>query len=325
MKRDRVIRTTVVRGFLWFAVSASLPAFAQLEPYPARPVRLIVTMAAGGTADVIARVIADQLTERFGQQVVVDNRAGAGGVVGSAIAAKARPDGYTMAFIGSSYTISPALYDLPFEPTKSLSPVARLGTASYVLTVHAGLPVASVKELVAFAKQKPGSLSFGAVGTGSFTHLASELFRITAGIDILTVQYKSGVVADLLGGHIHAYIGGMSQMMPHIRAGKVKALGTTGSVRSSALPDVPTISEAGVPRYEVSNWWGLLVPAGAPATIVEKVNKEVRVALDSPKTKKLFINEGGDVSFLAPREFGRFISTDIEKWSRVVRQANIQN
>jgi tripartite-type tricarboxylate transporter receptor subunit TctC len=302
--------------------AVAIPAFAQ--DYPARPVRLIVTMAPGGTADIIARMVADQLGNRFAQQIVVDNRAGAGGVVGSTIASKARADGYTIAFVGSSYTINTALHDLPFNPRQSLNPVARLGTAAYVLTAYAGLPVTSVKDLVSLAKQKPGTLNFGAVGTGSFTHMAAELFRMAAAIDIVIVQYKTGVIGDLLGGHIQGYIGGMSQMIPHVRTGKIKALATTGSGRSAALPEVPTVAEAGVPGYEISNWWGLLVPAGTPTSIVNRINQDVRTALESERIKNLFVGEGGDVAFLPPADFGRFLAADMDKWARVVKQANLQ-
>ena len=319
MKHVAVAAITLLVGGVAF------PALCQPPGYPTKPVRLIVTFAAGGTADIISRVIADQLTEQLGQQVIVDNRVGAGGVVGSSIAAKARPDGYTLLNVGSAYTISPALHQLPFDPIRSFNPVARVGTAPYVLTVHTGLPVNSVKDLVALARQKPGAVSFGAAGTGSFVHLATELFRIAAGIDVLIVQYKGGslVATDLLGGHTQAYIGGITQMMPHIRGGKIKALGTTGVVRSSVLPDVPTVSESGV-AYEASNWWGFLVPAGTPKPIIERLNTAISTVIVSPKTKKFFIEEGGEVAYMGPAEFGPFIASDMNKWARVVKASKLE-
>ena len=306
--------------------AAALACLSPAQTYPTKPIRLVVSFAAGGPADIISRVIADQLTERLGQQVIVDNRVGAGGVVGSTVAAKARPDGYTLLNIGSAFTISPSLYELTFDPVKDFAPVAKLGTAPYVLAVHSGLSVNTVKDLIALGKQKPGSLTFGAAGAGSFTHLATELFRMSAGIEILIVQYKGGglVMADLLGGHTQAYIGGLTQLIPHIRSGKIKALGNTGSTRSAVLPDVPTIAEAGVSGYDASNWWGLLVPAGTPRTIIDRLNKELSVVLTSAKTKKFFVDEGGDVSYLAPSEFSPFVASEIAKWARVVKEGKIQ-
>lgn len=320
----RALRIGLLRGLLFAA--GWIAGLACAQSYPTKPLRLVVSFAAGGAADIISRVIAEQLTERLGQQVIVDNRIGAGGIIGSTVVAKARPDGYTLLNVGSAFAISPSLHDLSFDPVKDFAPVAKLGTAPYVLTIHAGLPVNSVKELVALARQKPGSMTFGAAGPGSFIHLATELFRISAGIQILIVQYKGGglVTSDLLGGHTQAYIGGLTQVIPHIRSGKIKALGNTGASRSAVLPNVPTIAEAGVPGYDASNWWGFLVPAGTPKAVIEKLNKELAVVLSSEKTKKFFVGEGGDVSYLGPSEFGPFVTQEIRKWAGVVKEGKIQ-
>lgn len=320
----RALRIGLFRGLLFAA--GWIACLASAQSYPTKPLRLVVSFAAGGAADIISRVIAEQLTERLGQQVIVDNRVGAGGVIGSTVASKARPDGYTLLNVGSAFAISPSLHDLPFDPIRDFAPVAKLGTAPYVLAVHAGLPANSVKDLIALAKKKPGSVSFGAAGSGSFIHLATELFRISAGIEILIVQYKGGglVTGDLLGGHTQAYIGGLTQLIPHIRSGKVKALGNTGTTRSAVLPDVPTISEAGVPGYDASNWWGFLVPAGTPKPVIDRLNKDLTFILDSDRTKKFFVGEGGNVSYLGPAEFGLFVASEIKKWAKVVKDGKIQ-
>jgi tripartite-type tricarboxylate transporter receptor subunit TctC len=299
---------------------------AAAQTYPARPVRLIVAFAPGGAADIIGRIIAAQLTEQWGEQIVVDNRGGAGGVIGTEIAVKAKPDGYTLLLFSSAHAVNPSLYKLPYDPVKDLIPIARMAAGVSALVVHPSVPVNSVKDLVALARKNPGKLDFASGGVGSFTHLSTELFRMLAGIDIMIVQYK-GVgpsVTELLGGHTQVSISTLSAFMPHIIAGRLKVLGIGGSKRSVVLPNVPTIAEAGVPGYEASPWFGIAAPAGTPKVIVEKLNKELSVVLTAAETKKRLLDQGAEVDPMGPAEFGPFVAAEMAKWARVVKQGNIK-
>ncbi len=314
-------------GFL-LALSIALPSSLVLaaESYPSKPVRLIIPFPPGGSNDIVGRLIATKLTERLGKQVIVDNRSGAGGVIGSEVAAKSEPDGYTLLLISAAYGFNPSLYKLPFDPVKSFVPVAKLASGPNSLVVHPGVPANSVKELIALAKKEPGKLICAAAGVGSFQHLGSELFKIMAGIDFMIVQFKGGgpAMIDQLGGHSQMSLGSLIQTLPHIQSGKFRVLGTGGSKRSAILPNVPTIAEAGVPGYEATNWWGILAPAGTPKAVVDRLNKELTVILTSAETKKMFLNEGAEADHLGPAEFGPFIAAEIAKWGRVVKEANIK-
>jgi len=308
-----------------FAVALSSGIVAG-QIYPSKPVRLIIPFPPGGSNDIVGRFIASKLTERLGKQVVADNRGGAGGVIGTELAAKSEPDGHTLLIISSAYAINASLYKLPYDPAKAFTPVAKLGTGPNVLTVHPSVPVKSVKELIALAKQQPGKLNFAAAGVGSFQHLGTELFRILAGIDIAIVQFKGGgpAMIDVIGGHTQATLGSLIQFMPHIKSGKLKALGTGGSKRSVVLPDVPTIAEAGVSGYEANNWWGILAPAGTPPSIVNRLHRELSVILSSAETQKRFLDQGAEVDELGPAEFSPFIAAETAKWARVVKEGNIK-
>jgi tripartite-type tricarboxylate transporter receptor subunit TctC len=299
---------------------------AAAQSYPSKPVRLIIPFPPGGSNDIVGRFIATKLTERLGKQVVADNRGGAGGVIGTEAAAKSEPDGHTLLIISSAYAINTSLQKLPYDPAKAFTPVAKLATGPSALTVFPGLPVNSVKELVALAKEKPGQLNFAASGVGTFQHLGTELFKMMAGIDIGIVQFKGGgpAMIDVMGGHTHATIGSLIQSMPHIKSAKLKALGTGGSKRSVSLPDVPTIAEAGVRGYEANNWWGILVPAGTPGSIVDRLHKELSVILSSAETQKLFLDQGAEIDKLGPAEFGPYIAAETTKWGRVIKEGNIK-
>ncbi|HEY2918951.1 MAG TPA: tripartite tricarboxylate transporter substrate binding protein [Candidatus Binatia bacterium] len=299
---------------------------AAAQTYPSKPVRLIIPFPPGGSNDIVGRFIATKLTERLGKQVIADNRGGAGGVIGTEAAAKSEPDGHTLLIISSAYAINTSLQKLPYDPAKAFTPVAKLGTGPSALTVFPGLPVNSVKELIALAKEKPGHLNFAASGVGTFQHLGTELFKIMAGIDIGIVQFKGGgpAMIDVMGGHTHATIGSLIQSMPHIKSGKLKALGTGGSKRSVSLPDVPTIAEAGVPKYEANNWWGILAPAGTPGSIVDRLHKELSVILGSAETQKLFLDQGAEIDKLGPAEFGPYIVAETAKWGKVIKEGNIK-
>ncbi|MBU2053977.1 MAG: tripartite tricarboxylate transporter substrate binding protein [Proteobacteria bacterium] len=296
------------------------------QTYPTKPIRIIVPFAPGGSNDIIGRQIAARLTERLGKQVIVENRGGAGAVIGMELVANSEPDGYTLLLSGNAYTIAPSLYKLPYDPVKAFVPVARLGTGPAVLTIHPSVPVNSVKELIALAKQKPGKLICASVGVGTFNHLGAELFKIMAGVDFMIVQFKGGgpAAADQLGGHSQIMFGSLTLAMPHIKSEKLKALGVGGLKRSAVLPNVPTIAEAGVPGYESSIWWGIHAPAGTPKTIVDRLDKELAVILTSPETQKMFHDQGAEVDYMGPEEFGKFISAETAKWARVVKEGNIK-
>jgi tripartite-type tricarboxylate transporter receptor subunit TctC len=296
------------------------------EPYPTKPVRLLIPFPPGGSNDIIGRMVAVQLGERLGQPVVIDNRGGAGGTIGTGIAAKSPPDGYTLLLVSVAYAFNPSLYkQLSYDQANAFVPVAMLGTGPVALSVFPGLPVSSVTELIALAKAKPGQLYYASAGVGSLQHLASELFGIQAGIDIVHVPYKGGGPAtlDVVAGHAQISIGSLIQSLPHIREGTLKVLGTSGPKRSPTLPDVPTIAEAGLPGYEASNWWGILAPTGTPAEIVERLHDEVTMILNSGETHKRFEAEGAEPLAMGAAEFGAFVAAETVKWARVVKEAGI--
>jgi len=296
------------------------------DSFPIKPVRLIISFTPGGSTDIIARLIAAKLSERLGKQVVPDNRAGAGGTIGTEMVAKSEPDGYTLLFTSASHAINPSLYKLPYDPVKSFVPIAKMGSGPVVLTVHPGVPVHSVQELIALAKKQPGKLLFSSAGVGSFNHLAGELFKMMAGIDFKVVQFKSGGPAqiDTMGGHSQISLGTLTQSLPHIKSGKLKALGFGGPVRSRLLPELPTIAEAGVPGYEAIMWWGMFAPAGTPKAVVDRLNKELVVILNAEDTKKTFENQGAEADLMGLPEFSKFIEAEMAKWGRVIKAANIK-
>jgi tripartite-type tricarboxylate transporter receptor subunit TctC len=308
------------------ALVLALATTGLAQEYPAKPVRLIVPFPPGGSNDIVGRMAATQLGERWGKQVVVDNRGGAGGVIGTDLAAKAPPDGYTLLVVSIAHAVNPWLYKLTYDPIKSFTPVAILATGPNVLTVNPGLPVHSVKELIALAKQKPGELQYASAGVGTFQHLGSELFKITAGVDLMHVPFKGGgpAMIDVIGGHTKILFSSLVQALPHIRAGKLRALGTGGSTRVSALPDVPTIAEAGVPGYEAVNWWGIAAPAGTPQPIVDRLHKELTAILTSPETQKQLSSEGAEVVQMSSAAFGSFMVKELQKWERVVKEGGIK-
>ena len=256
----------------------ALTTAAAAQDYPNKAVRLIIPFPPGGSNDVVGRMIGTQLSERLGKQVVVDNRAGAGGVVGTELAASAPKDGYTILIISMAHAVNPSLYKLPYDPLKAFTPISVLASGPNVVAVHPSLPVNSIKDLVALAKQKPGELQYASAGVGSFQHLGGELFKLEAGVNMLHVPFKGGgpAMIDVVGGHTKLLFSSLVQTTPHIRSGKLKALGTGGSKRNAVLPEVPTVAEAGVPTYEAVNWWGLVAPAGTPAPIIEHLHKAVQ-------------------------------------------------
>ena len=305
-------------------LALSVPVAAQ--DYPTKPIRLIIPFPPGGSNDVVGRMIALQLGDRLGRQVIVDNRGGAGGIIGTEAASKAAPDGYTLLIISIAHAVSPWLYKLQYDPIKSFVPVSILASGPNVLVVHPSLPVHSVTELIALAKEKPGQLNYASAGIGSFQHLGGELFKLTAGINMVHVPYKGGgpAMTDVLGGYTKIMFSSMVQTTPFVLNGQLRALGTSGAKRNPALPDVPTIAEAGLPGYEATNWWGVVAPAGTPPEIVEKLHTEIAAVQESPKTKEQFAAQGADIVQMTSAEFGTFIEKEINKWERVVKEAGIK-
>jgi tripartite-type tricarboxylate transporter receptor subunit TctC len=258
--------------------------------------------------------------------VVVDNRTGAGGVIGTELAAHATPDGYTILVISIAHSVNPWLYKLPYDPIKAFTPIGIMGTGTNVLTVHPSLPVNSLKEFLAMAKEKPGELSYASAGIGTFQHLGAELFRLDAKVNLLHVPFRGGgpALVDVLGGHNKVMFSSLVQAVPHIKSGRLRALGTGGKERVPALAEVPTISEAGVPGYEALNWWGLLAPAGTPAPVIERLHKALEEAQDSPEIQAQFEKEGAATRKMSSADFGMFIESEMKKWERVVKEGGIK-
>ena len=308
------------------ALLAALPGPAAAQQYPTKSIRLIVPFAPGGSNDIVGRAIATPLSEHLGKQIIVDNRPGAGAVLGTELVANAPKDGYTLLINSLTHTINPWLYKLPFDPIKAFAPVSMIASGPIVLVVNPALPVKSVAELIALAKAQPGKLQYASAGIGTFTHLGAELFKLAAGVDLLHVPFKGGGPAaiDVIGGHTTVYFSNLLTVMPHIRSGKLRVLGVGGKQRIAQLPDVPTIAEAGVPGYEAINWWGVLAPAGTPAPIVARLHAEIAAVLNSPDVQKRLAAEGAHVVHMSSAEFGEFQAHDLERWGRVVREGGIR-
>jgi tripartite-type tricarboxylate transporter receptor subunit TctC len=304
-------------------LALSVPAFA--DDYPSRPVRLIIPFPPGGSNDVVGRLVAKYLSEKLGQQVYVDNRGGAGGTIGSEAAAKAEPDGYTLLGVSLAHAVNPALYKLNYDPIKSFTPIAIFATGPNVLVVNPELPVKSVKDLLALAKQKPGELNYASAGVGSFQHLGGELFKLMSKADIVHVPYKGGgpAMQDTIAGHVKIMFSSLVQTTPFIHSGQLRALGVGGAKRSPVLPDVPTIAEAGVEGYVADNWWGVVGPANMPAPVVDKIYAAVQAALQAPELKAQFDREGASVVVMTSAEFNEYIKTEIVKWGQVVKEGHI--
>jgi tripartite-type tricarboxylate transporter receptor subunit TctC len=307
-------------------IAAFLPMTTAAQSYPSKPLRLIIPFPPGGSNDVVGRMIAAQLATRLDKPVIVDNQGGAGGLIGAEMAAKSQPDGYTLLLISVAFAFNPAIYKLPYDPATAFTPVAMLGAGPVVIAVTSKLPVSSVKELIALAMEKPGELNYATAGIGSFQHLASELFKLQAGVDIVHIPFKGGgpAMMDVIAGNTQITIGSLIQMLPQIKAGRLKALGVGSANRIAALPDLPTISEAGVPGYEVTNWWGIVVPAGTPRSVIDRLNKDLTAIVASPETKQRFETEGSEPLSMSVDEAGRFIAAETVKWARVVKDAGIR-
>ena len=293
--------------------------------FPSKPIRLIVPFAAGGGTDIVARVIAQKLNASFKQPVIVDNRAGGGGTVGAETTVRAVPDGYTVILMSGSYATNAAIYKLPYDPVNDILPIVLIGDTSFVLALHPSVPAKSVKDLVALAKAKPGTLNYGSSGTGGIAHLSGELFDILAGTRMTHVPYKGTGPAlnDLLGGQIQLIFGSAPSTIPLVRGNRLRALGVTTTKRSPALPDLPTVAEAGVPGYEVVLWYGVLGPKKLAPAIVRRWNTEVRNVTKLPDVKERLVSEGFDIADSEPEVFEAVLKRDVQKWSKVVKDAKV--
>ena len=295
--------------------------------YPTRPVRIVVPQSPGASTDLTARVVAQRLTAALGQTVLVDNRPGAGSLIGTEVVAKATPDGHTLLVVASSLTLNPILHkNLGYDPVRDFAPITQLSSFPNMITVHPTLPVKTVKDLIALAKSKPGGLNYGSSGTATGTHLSAELFKHMTGIDMVHVPYKGGgpAVQALLGGQVHLNFATVSSVLPHVRAGKLRAVAVTTPKRSAVLPDVPTIAESGVTGYDHGPWNGFLAPAKTPRAIIARLYEETAKFLHSPDTRQFFLNEGAEPVGNKPEEFGAIIKSEIAKWSKVIQAAGIK-
>jgi len=295
--------------------------------YPTRPVRILVGFPPGSSNDLLARFVGSKLTERFGQQTVVENRPGANAIIASELTSRATPDGHTLLLMSVSHTMSAAVYaKLPYDPVKSFTPVAMLGAGPLVASAHPAFPASSVKGLIEVAMARPGALTYATAGVGGINHFGAALFSHVAGVQMTHVPYKGGApaLADVMGGQVHLMWGTMPLSLPQIRASRIKPLAVTSARRSPQLPEVPAIGEAGAPGAEISTWWGLLAPAGVPAPVLAKLNTEIAAILRQPESAQRLSAEGAEPWILTSAEFAKVIRREIEKWARVAREADIR-
>jgi tripartite-type tricarboxylate transporter receptor subunit TctC len=294
------------------------------QPWPVRPVRMIVPFAPGGATDIIARSVAQQLAARLGQGVVIENKPGAGTIVGNAEVAKARPDGYTLLFAPTPFVISQVVYpSLPYDPQRDFAPLSLLATSPFILVVNAGLAPKSLGELVAQAKAKPGSLTFASAGNGTVPHLAGELFKLRAGVDIVHVPYKGGgpALIDLVAGQVAMMFATPIEVAPHLQSGRLRVLGATAMQRLPALPEVPTLNESGYPDFEVLSFFGVLAPGGTPAEIVQRIATDLAAVMDLPEVRERFALQSASARVLGPAAFAAFLLRERDKWAEIVKRS----
>jgi tripartite-type tricarboxylate transporter receptor subunit TctC len=316
------------RQFLHLAAGAAalpvVPRRASGQAYPSRPVRLVVAFPAGLTPDIVARLVGQRLSERLGQQVVIENRPGAGGNIGTEAVVKALPDGYTLLLVGANNAISGTLYEkLNFNFIRDITPVAGIGRTAFVLVINPSFSVKSVPEFIAYAKANPGKINMASAGSGTSPQLASELFKMMAGIDWANVAYRSSLVPDLISGHVQGSITPVPTSLEYIKSGKLRALAVTSATRLEILPDIPALNEF-VSGYEASGWYGVGAPAGTSTEIVERLAKDIRSVVADPATNARLIGVGLHPQFMASAEFGKLIADDTERWGKVIRAANIK-
>ncbi|HKA40022.1 MAG TPA: tripartite tricarboxylate transporter substrate binding protein [Burkholderiales bacterium] len=298
----------------------------QAGEYPARPIRWIIPFPPGGSNDMLGRFLGTKLTERVNQQVVIDNRGGANGIIGAELAANAPADGYTLILVSTSWVMNAAVRTLTYDVEKSFDPITMIGSSPNSIVVYPGLGIKSLGELVQRAKAKPGAISYASTGVGGFNHFGGELFKKTAGVDMVHVPYKGGgpAMIDVMAGNMPVMFTSITQVLSHVRSGKIQMLAVGAAKRSSAVPDIPTVAESGYPRYEVAVWWGISAPAGTPRPIMEKLRREYNAILAEPATRSLLAGEAADSLSLTPAEFRQFVHNEKKKWTDVAKQAGIR-
>lgn len=325
------MRNKAAAAILFGVTLVGAPAQAASGPdaaaaYPSRPIRIIVGFPPGSGTDILARFVGGKLTERLGQQLVVDNRSGANGIIAAELTAKAAPDGHTLQFMSTSHTMNAAVYKLPFDAVKSFTPVGMLASGPLVLVTHPSFPASTVKGLIDLAKAKPNTLSYAVSGTGGINHFAGASFSRMSGIQLLDVPYRGGpqALTDLIAGQVQIMFATLAITHQQVKAGKLKALGVSTPRRAAQLPDVPTIAESGVPDYAMSTWWGVLAPSGVPNAIVGRLNRETAAVLTQPDTVQRLEGNGAEPAPMPSAEFARVLASEVEKWRRVARESNIK-
>ncbi len=319
-------RLAVLTGLVLCALCAPIAQTAAAENYPARPIRIIVPTGAGGITDILARIVGQRLGENLSQKVIVENRPGASGIVGSDVVAKSPPDGYTLLMVYPSHPVNPSLFaNMPYDTVKSFAPITMVSGVTLVLAVNAALPARNLQELIAMAKDKPGQLNFSSVGAGSLGHLGAELFRSLAGVNITHVPYKGAPQAMMavLSGEVSMFFDTPITILPHLKAGKVRALGVSTKTRQAVFPDVPPIADV-VPGYEVLGWNGILAPAGTPQEIIQRLNAEIVKVLRTPTVIAQLATNGVEPIGNTPQQFGAIVVADLEKWAKVIKDAGIK-
>jgi tripartite-type tricarboxylate transporter receptor subunit TctC len=306
---------------------AAMTGTSSAQGYPTKPIRMVVAFAAGGAPDIIGRIMGQKLNETLGQPVIVDNRPGATGNIGAEIVANANPDGYTVFMATLSVAISPAFYkSLPFDPVKSFVPVAMVASVPLLLVVHPSMPARSVKELIEIARSKPGAFNYASVGNGSPQHLSAELFKTTAGVNLVHVPYKGGgqATAAVLQGEVQLFFAGMPPALPHVKAGRLRGLAVSTAKRSPSAPEVPTVSEAGLPGFEADNWNAVLAPRGTPRDVVRRLNRDLKKILNEPEVQTRLIQTGTEAAYSTPQALAERINAETVKWGRVARAAGVK-
>ena len=305
----------------------ALTTAAAAQEFPAKTGRIVIPFPPGAINDTIGRIVATQLSARLGKQWIVDNRPGAGGIIAYELVANAPKDGHTLLIVSSAMTVAPSLRNnLPFDSIKSFAPITMIAAAPVVIGANLSLPAKSAGELIALAKKQPGKLQYASSGVGTFLHLAGELFKLSAGVDILHIPFKGAgpAMTDVIGGHTQLVFASIGSTITHLRSGKLKALGVGAEKRNPLIPDVPTVPESGLPGYVASNWFGIAAPAGTPPAILARLHKEISEIQNGPEMQKQFANDGAEIVRMSSAEFSAFIATELAKWGRVVKEAGIK-
>jgi tripartite-type tricarboxylate transporter receptor subunit TctC len=324
--RCKYVFGVVAIAATWLGISTTWAADAA-SSYPNRPLRMVVPFAPGGTLDFIGRVLAEKLADRLGKPIVVDNRGGANGIIGSEIVARTIPDGHTLLVVPAGFAVNPSLVrKMPYDTVRDLAPIGILGDSFYVMVIPASLPANTLKDFIAYARARPGQLSYASTGTGALTHLAAELFKMMAGVDMTHVPYKGGgaLMPDLLAGRVVAFFGTMPTVAPQVRSGKLRALAVSTAKRVSAAPEIPTFIEAGLPGYEVAGWFGVLTTGRTPQVIVQRLESELRAILNDADARDRFLKQGMEVEHRSAAEFAKLIRSESAKWQKVIKAAGIQ-